>query len=61
MNCPLGESFKQDTNPSYDRDVVPLLSGTRGGQEELDHGHHEHSLGSGEGLICMFRERCKST
>lgn len=33
-------------------------SDTRGGQEELDNGHDEHSPGSGEGLTCMIRDRC---
>lgn len=59
MKCPLGECFKQDTNFICGQDVVPLLwfPDTTGGQEELDHGHHGHSLGSGEALACMFRER----
>lgn len=58
MKCSLGECFKQDTNPCCRRDVVPLLSDTRRGQEELDNGHHEHSPCSGEGLTWKSRERC---
>lgn len=37
------------------RDVVPLLSDTREGQEELDDGHHEPSLGSGDSLTSMIK------